>query len=529
MKNSALKDAKPDEQIHTKVTVRYEDEELPIEDVLVTIDKKLNEHTVAKIKGRVKQSILDKFVLATNTSTNLQIEYEIGKDNILLFSGVIVKVEAESEGIEQNAVYYLEFEAYSYTYLMDIQYKKRSFQDVHMTYDQLIRKIIQDYPQSDYLNNVGGTETLNSLTMQYQETDWQFLKRIASKFYAPLIANHSFKSPKFSFGLNPDGSSVSVLDNLNYKLIQNVDVFRSNVHNYRVGIRETDYLFYEVTTDGGDRKSLEIGDAVQYKGRTLYVISAKAKIRHHILSHTYTLAATNGFFIPPIFNETIAGLTIQGTVIKVSRNLLKVRLDIDPKQSVETAYWFKYSTFYATWYCMPEVGDRVNVHFATKDESDAVVINSIKHSSGSGFKRDESTGSNSKSAANSSSTSASVNVSSSGMGGSPNFDFDSLSGNEKVKMIVTSGGKMVILDDSNSSVSIVCNDNTFIKLTDSDGISIFTDADITFESKADISFTAEEMIYMNAKESIAMECGESLIELTPEEIKVRAADIKMNK
>ncbi len=36
---------------------------------------------------------------------------------------------------------------------------------------------------------------------------------------------------------------------------------------------------------------------------------------------------------------------------------------------------------------MPEIGDRVNVHFATRDESDAVVINSIKHALSGGFQR----------------------------------------------------------------------------------------------------------------------------------------------
>lgn len=33
---------------------------------------------------------------------------------------------------------------------------------------------------------------------------------------------------------------------------------------------------------------------------------------------------------------------------------------------------------------------------------------------------------------------------------------------------------------------------------------------------------------MKAKEKIALECGDSLLELTPEEIKVKGTDIKMN-
>lgn len=523
---------KVDKALFTRLVVKYEDEELAIENIELTIEKRLNEHTLAKVMGRVKQDHFDQFVLATNSEANLVVEYHIGEDKLLLFNGLIVKIESESEGIEQNAIYYLQIEALSYTYLMDIQYKQRSFQDGNMQYDQLIKTIIKEYPGSGALNYVTEQETLNSIVMQYQETDWQFIKRLASRFYAPLIANASSSSPKFTIGVRPASSEVK-LENLNYKVIKNVDAFRSNTHNYRVRSAESDYIFYEVTTAGNDTQSLDIGDTVIYKGRTLYVVSAKATIKHHTLSHTYTLSTSNGFFTPPIFNEKIAGLTIQGTVLQVSRNLLKVRLDIDPKQSKEKSCWFKYSTFYSTWYCMPEVGDRVNVHFPSKDESDSIVINSIKNSGSSGNISSAAGGHGAKTGISQAGASGIVAAAPSSSATTtqkkPNFDFENLSQNNKVKMIVTPGGKMIILDDNSSSVSIVCNDSTYIKLSDSGDISILTEADITFVSKADISFTAEEMIYMKATESIALECGESLVELTPEEVKIKATDIKLNK
>lgn len=521
-----------DKMLFTKLVVKYEDEELAIENIELTIEKRLNEHTLAKVKGRVKQDHFDQFVLSTNSETNLVVEYQMGEDKLLLFNGLIVKIESESEGIEQNAIYYLEIEALSYTYLMDIQYKQRSFQDGSMKYDQLIKAIIKEYQDSGVLNYITEQETLNSIVMQYQETDWQFIKRLASRFYAPLIPNHSTASPKFTIGARPVSSGLE-LDNLNYKVIKNVDAFRNNTHNYRIRSAESDYILYEVTTAGNDTRSLDIGDTVIYKGRTLYVVSAKAMVRHHILSHTYTLSTSNGFFTPPIFNEKIAGLTIQGTVLQVSRNLLKVRLDIDPKQSKDKSCWFKYSTFYSTWYCMPEVGDRVNVHFPSKDESDSIVINSIKQSSSGGNTSSAAGNLGVKTGTSQAGASGIAAATSSGSTATsqkqPNFDFENLSQNNKVKMIVTPGGKMIILDDNSSSVSIVCNDSTYIKLSDSGDISILTEADITFVSKADISFTAEEMIYMKAKESIALECGESLLELTPEEVKIKAMDIKLNK
>jgi len=524
-----------EEPLFTKLVVKYEGDDLPIENVQLTIEKRLNEHTLAKIKGRVKQDIFDKFVLTTNSNANLEVEYDIGKKKLLLFNGVIVKIEADSEGIGQNAVFSLEIEALSYTYLLDIGLKRRSFQDVKMTYNRLIGTLLKEYPKSNYLDYVFKGESLNGLTMQYQETDWEFIKRMASRFYAPIIADHTTNFPRFMVGLKP-ASSVTKLGRMNYKIIKNVDAFRDYHHNYRVTTSESDYIFYEVTTKGTDTKSLEIGDSVELQGQNFRIISVTAQVRHHVLTHTYTLSTSNGFFTPPQFNEVIAGITLQGSVIKVAGNLLKVRLDIDPAQSVENAYWFKYATFYSTWYCMPEIGDRVNVHFPTKDESDALVINSLKHNSSGGFQRQPSQGNGQSNAGQSTGISTAPlgtamvgSMDNTNKSSKPNFEFESLAENEKVKMIVTSGGKMIILDDQSGNVSLVCNDSTYIKLSDSGDISIVTDSDITFESKADINLLAEEMIYMKAKEKVAFECGESLLEMTPEEIKIKAVDIKMNK
>ncbi|MNP76978.1 hypothetical protein D3C76_1743140 [compost metagenome] len=70
-----------------------------------------------------------------------------------------------------------------------------------MTYDQLLHSVLEDYPNSDYLNYIAEGEELGGLTMQYRETDWEFVKRLASRFYVPLIANHTFKMPKFTLGM----------------------------------------------------------------------------------------------------------------------------------------------------------------------------------------------------------------------------------------------------------------------------------------------------------------------------------------
>ena len=56
-----------------------------------------------------------------------------------------------------------------------------------MTYRGLLDQILQSYPGSAYLLSVPD-EPVGQLLVQYQETDWQFLKRVFSQQYAPLGA-----------------------------------------------------------------------------------------------------------------------------------------------------------------------------------------------------------------------------------------------------------------------------------------------------------------------------------------------------
>ncbi|KQO06238.1 contractile injection system protein, VgrG/Pvc8 family [Paenibacillus sp. Leaf72] len=520
-----------------RLSIKHEGEAFPLENMTLTMEKHPNEHTKVRLRGIASEETVLKLMRSASMNADIELFYENSESNRKIFHGIIIHMDAEAQGIEAGAVHYLTIEALSHTYLMDIVTKQRSFQNMNMTYEQLIKEVLEDYPKSDFLHYGTAGDTLNGITLQYQETDWSFIKRMASRLYIPLIAHSTFNSPKFVLGVE-ENTAIYRLESANEKVFKNVEAFRSHANNHLASVQESDYLVYEITITGEHAKWLELGEPVLYRERTHYVLSVVTTVKNHLLSHTYQLSRLNGFFTPPKFNEAIAGLTLQGSVIKVSRNVLKVHLDIDPSQSENSAYWLKYSTFYATWYCMPETGDRVNVHFPTKDESDALVINSIKHSSSGGASRVQSTaGTGNASSATSisavSATQAAPSIQAASTGGAsaaskPNFEFSSLAEDNKVKMIVTEGGKMIILDDNSSSVSIVCNDSTFIRITDGSGISISTDMDITFESGADISFTAEEMIYMKATDKIALQCGESQMEITPEEIKIKSTDIKLN-
>ncbi len=495
--------------------MNYEEDTFMIENPDVTIEKRINEHTKATLSAIVSQDQFDYFSLHTGTKTKVSFTYVTeDKEELLLFVGIVTEVQTKTEGISQNAVYYLYLEALSYSYLMDIQYKNRSFQNVDMTYEELLNIVIKDEGYNgDFINTIGKDIALDCFTLQYRETDWEFLKRLASRFHMPLVVDDKETTPRIMFGLS-FYSKVAELKHYNYRAIRDIEKYRRISHNYEPSYLETDTLFYEIFTEN-DKTAYEIGDTVQFREVLFQIYAIDTFVKDHILCHTYVLSSKNSFYQSNMFNENIVGLSLKGKVLEVAKNQLRVHLDIDQEQP-PVPYWFTYATLYSTWYCMPEVGDYVNTYFPTNNEAEGIIINSIKQTPSAGFARERAAAAQS-SAGQQTASAANQPV-----------DFETMAGDEKVKMLVTEQGKMVVLDDRNGVVTILCNNGTYITLSDGAGISIVTSNDVVVNSMQNISIIAKEQILMQAEMAIALCSESSSIIIEPSQIQEKATDIYLN-
>ncbi len=82
-------------------------------------------------------------------------------------------------------------------------------------------------------------------------------------------------------------------------------------------------------------------------------------------------------------NRNIQGIGIEGKVLDVKLNHVKIHLDIDEKQDVDIAHWFPYSAeANNVWYTMPHIGERVKVQFPTMIEAEALTMCSNRGNSG---------------------------------------------------------------------------------------------------------------------------------------------------
>ncbi len=455
------------------------------------IEKKINNHTRLYFKGVVPEDLKETYVEKIKAETQVEVNLVSESENAPLFKGIAVNVEVKAV----RNIYYLQVEAVSNTYMLDVTVKNHSFQKEGMSYDDIIKKVIGDeeYPGVgvDFKNNAANGKSIEKFTMQYQETDWEFLKRMASRFNQGLVPDSISDKPKFYFGPNEKSSGMK-LEEFDYSVRKKISDFRVSSENHIKGLIENDFVYYEVETV---EALMDIGTEVSFKGKSLYVSDAVSQLVDGILTHTYSLTPKMGLSQNKIYNDKIIGLSLEGEVLEVSKDNIKVWLiDIDKKKtSAGEAWFFHYSANYTAegnsgWYCMPETGDHVLVHFPDNKEENGVSIGSVR--------KDSEEGSNNK------------------------------VGNPDIKYFRTKSGKELMF--SQQEILISAKDGeTFIKLSESDGIMIYSTKPVKIMTKEDLVMSAEKNVVISAKDKISMTCKDSSITMDGM-VSLKGKEVKTN-
>ena len=141
-----------------------------------------------------------------------------------------------------------------------------------MKYTQLIDEVIKDY-SGDYIDVVAKGSTTDKFIIQYDESDWEFLKRMASHFNAGLVPDTYSDKPKFWFG-TPEGAGKGELEKYHYSVSKKIGEYRRASENHNENIDEKDFIYYKIETED----LLNIGDHKLSKEKIIYIqISFKAK------------------------------------------------------------------------------------------------------------------------------------------------------------------------------------------------------------------------------------------------------------
>lgn len=343
-----------------------------IEIIDCQLKKEVSQHGHAYVKGYIEQEKEEEYMMMACDQTQVTLT-AIGEDaeEKLIYSGILKDLKIW----RQNRVCVMELEITPYTCLLGLKPRIRSFQAPDMTYDDVLSCVLSQYEGGDAIMNIGSGMTIKEPIVQYQETDWEFIKRLASHFNSIVMPSYDTIGPKLYFGLL-EWPGTTVLNPICYRAQKNVSEYLYKEQNQVEGLIEDDSLLYIVDTE----ELHEIGEKVEFRGLPYYIAKMDGSLDGHQVRNTYYLKPEAGFQIPKQYNEKIIGASLDGTVLGVRADVVQVHLRMDAKEGV--GKWFQFSTVYSSpngsgWYCMPEPGDEIRLYFPTEKEKHAYVISSV--------------------------------------------------------------------------------------------------------------------------------------------------------
>ncbi|WP_432749740.1 hypothetical protein [Paenibacillus amylolyticus] len=351
----------------------------------IRITRQINEHAKLYISGVIPEEdgpgILH--VQAEGEAIVLRQLDQMGKSVRRLFHGVMTSLTVHLVG----GIYRFELEAISNTYQMDIEISERAFQNRAMSYGELVKYVMKAYTYSDVIDNVTENTQLGELVLQYRETDWMFLRRLASRFGTVLVPEVTAASPKLFFGL-PMGKLWK------WPLDRPYHVKKEMGHLNWHGDEQHRYMVQDPKgTQGALIYTMEcyetyaLGDKVELPdGKELTVTQAESRLESGLLMTTYRMMLEEHIRVPRSDLLDLIGLSLYGEVIRIIGDRVQMELYIeDGPIKAESSCPYPLSTAYVAeghsgLYLMPEIGDTVELYIPGSRESKAYIRHAVPES-----------------------------------------------------------------------------------------------------------------------------------------------------
>lgn len=299
--------------------------------------------------------------------------YSSGDDKAKpLFTGIITELSTSVQGDQ----YLIQVTANGSTYSMDMAPRSRTFQDPDRTNHQLLTEVITGGKYGVYQTTIE-EKPPEHLFIQYEETDWEFLKRFISAYGVRVFPANQDSLVLLRIGLEDEVTEVE-WDGLSYKVSQDLSSYHYLMENYPDQVQNWNCLRYTVTT----YDLLSLGSKINFHGQEMYIGKVARVLNQGILLNQYTLYFPSGLWVPQYDNEKLKGISIMGTVKDVQRNKVQVELANNAAGGQEGRRWFAYSTMAASpdgsgWYAMPQAGETVRLFCPDGKEQNAYTITCI--------------------------------------------------------------------------------------------------------------------------------------------------------
>ena len=269
---------------------------------------------------------------------------------------------------EEKGYRIADIQAVSGTILLDQKKSNRVFQKKVQTYMGIASTVTADTEHSACILPGSDMRTGGTL-IQYQETDWRFLKRMASQLGLSLVPDTSYYYPRFYLGL-PEGEKRELGEIISCDLCFDG---RYYAVSGKCLVDKEDFICYDVVT----RTSLSLGDRVTYEGRELLVSRKKTELAGGEVIFTYRLAGNSYTWVPWEDNPDYTGMSFVGSIVGTQGEQVEVAFDIDKTAAGGNRYGFAPATG-NLMYCMPQKGTKTSLYIGNGDEAQGIATGCIR-------------------------------------------------------------------------------------------------------------------------------------------------------
>lgn len=359
------------------------------------LTENINEHQKLEMKIEIDNKNKKEFENSLNIE-NLEIEIELEKEkrSKKLFSGILNYFEIISYGSDGCEIL---IKAFSKSILLDkkLEKKYRVFQDKNMTYKNIIDEINKEYKNEkiEVIYNKNAEKIIDRLIIQYEETDWEFLVRLASYLKTGVFVT---TQGVITFGIIE--SSEKKEENKyfsEYSLVRdNMNLYYKVYSNKVIGLGEK----VELNKNNRNEENIEENRDSYKNISEITVLKSKIYLEKNILKSEIIGIEMDDYYIFRKYNEKIRGSKIEARVKRVfeENKIAKMEVEfyeglmkiVNEKEDFNKNYkcyedygikkiGLSYKTFYSQsntgFFCTPEINDVVEVYFSSNDENSAKV------------------------------------------------------------------------------------------------------------------------------------------------------------
>ena len=425
-----------------------------VQDIKIT--RAVNEHAEASVTVQIRDGREEEYLGMLAGETWVRIIGTSGQDgaagavHTVLFHGIVTDFSFSHDS--RGTTMYLALA--SGTVLMDMEPHFRVFQNENALCASIHEGITGAYPDGRATCTEGGSDRTRGILIQYRETDWEFLKRMAAASGRCLVPDALQKGVRYTVGL-PEGTGRDIpADHIRTRL--DMREYMEKTRGGMTWLCTGDMQELVIT----DREICRIGDRMSYQGREYHICRIETAYRGGECLHTYHLRRKEALSPLPVPHGSITGCSFDASVTGVQRDRVQVEIAGDEWNARDGKAWFLYATVYSSpdgtgWYCMPEPGDSVRLH-VPESEEDSFVMSAVHR------------------------------------------ETDAARQNPDYKSFKTKYGKEILFTPD--SILMTNNQGMMVEMNDSEGIMITSDRDIVVEAKENLTISSNSASLLIAAE-----------------------------